>query len=59
VTTLWNVPVTRLDRPDAAAVGEWGEITKAQWAAQALWFANLNTPQDFAEAEAHIEALDT
>jgi molybdopterin-guanine dinucleotide biosynthesis protein A len=58
VTTLWNVPVTRLDRPDAAAVGEWGEITKAQWAAQALWFANLNTPQDFAEAEAHIEALD-
>jgi molybdenum cofactor guanylyltransferase len=26
---------------------------------QPLWFANLNTPEDFAEAEANIAALDT
>jgi hypothetical protein len=24
-----------------------------------LWFANLNTPEEFAEAERHIDALDT
>jgi molybdopterin-guanine dinucleotide biosynthesis protein A len=25
---------------------------------QSLWFANLNTPEDFAEAEANASALD-
>jgi molybdenum cofactor guanylyltransferase len=55
VTGLWNVPVTVLQRSDTDV----SEITEAQWAAQALWFANLNTPQDFRDAEAHIEALDT
>jgi molybdenum cofactor guanylyltransferase len=29
------------------------------FAAQPLWFANLNTPEDFAEAEANIAVLDT
>lgn len=37
----------------------WQTITEAQYAAQPLWFANLNTPEDFAEAEANITALDT
>ena len=23
------------------------------------WFANLNTPEEFAEAEKHLDALDT
>lgn len=55
-TALWNLPATAVESPDAAQMAE---ITKAQKAAQALWFANLNTPQDFAEAEGHIEALDT
>lgn len=32
-------------------------ISRAQLAAWHLWFVNLNTPQDFAEAEAHFEAL--
>jgi molybdopterin-guanine dinucleotide biosynthesis protein A len=34
-------------------------LTKAQRAARHLWFANLNTPQEFAEAERHVDALDT
>ena len=25
----------------------------------ASWFANLNTPEEFAEAEKHLDALDT
>jgi molybdopterin-guanine dinucleotide biosynthesis protein A len=29
-----------------------------QQAAQHLWFTNLNTPDDLAQAEAHLEALD-
>jgi molybdenum cofactor guanylyltransferase len=33
--------------------------TAAQDAAMHLWFANLNTPEDFAMAEAHVNALDT
>jgi len=33
--------------------------TEAQRAASHLWFANLNTPEDFAEAQAHADALDT
>jgi molybdenum cofactor guanylyltransferase len=37
----------------------WQILTDAQRAAQALWFANLNTPREFAEAEANISALDT
>ena len=28
-------------------------------AAKHLWFANLNTPEEFAEAERHLDALDT
>jgi len=35
------------------------DTTEAQQAAQHLWFANLNTPEDFAEAEKHLNALDT
>jgi molybdopterin-guanine dinucleotide biosynthesis protein A len=33
-------------------------LTPAQRAAQPFWFNNLNTPEDFAEAEAHVDALD-
>jgi molybdenum cofactor guanylyltransferase len=33
-------------------------ITTGQRATIPLWFANLNTPEDFAEAETHIAALD-
>jgi molybdopterin-guanine dinucleotide biosynthesis protein A len=33
--------------------------TAAQLAAKHLWFANLNTPEEFAEAERSVDALDT
>lgn len=38
---------------------EWMYMTEAQQRAQPLWFANLNTPEEFAEAERHVDALDT
>jgi molybdopterin-guanine dinucleotide biosynthesis protein A len=38
---------------------DWMYITEAQQRAKGLWFANLNTLDDFAEAERHIDALDT
>ena len=34
-------------------------LTAAQLRARHLWFANLNTPEEFAEAERHVDALDT
>ena len=41
------------DQPD------WASPTPAQQAYAGNWFANLNTPEDFAEAEKHLDALDT
>ena len=38
---------------------DWMYTTEAQQRALRLWFANLNTPEDFAEAERHVDALDT
>jgi len=37
----------------------WWTVTAAQQEAKHLWFANLNTPEEFAEAERHLDALDT
>jgi hypothetical protein len=37
----------------------WLATTEAQQMAKHLWFANLNTPDEFAEAERHLDALDT
>jgi molybdenum cofactor guanylyltransferase len=37
----------------------WRRLTKAQDAARRLWFANLNTPEEFAEAQGFVDALDT
>jgi molybdopterin-guanine dinucleotide biosynthesis protein A len=37
----------------------WQRLTEVQRKAQRLWFANLNTPEEFAEAERHASALDT
>jgi len=37
----------------------WQFSTPAQEAATHLYFANLNTPEDFAEAEKHADVLDT
>jgi molybdenum cofactor guanylyltransferase len=37
----------------------WCKLTKEQDAARSLWFANLNTPEEFAEAQGFVGALDT
>jgi molybdopterin-guanine dinucleotide biosynthesis protein A len=37
----------------------WQVLTPAQRTTQELWFANLNTPEDFVLAEANIDSLDT
>lgn len=37
----------------------WLAITEAQQEAKHLWFANLNTPEEFAVAERYVAALDT
>jgi molybdopterin-guanine dinucleotide biosynthesis protein A len=37
----------------------WSSSTPAQEAATYLYFANLNTPEDFIEAEKHADVLDT
>jgi molybdopterin-guanine dinucleotide biosynthesis protein A len=37
----------------------WWTLTEAQQRIKHLWFANLNTPEEFAEAEKHLDALDT
>lgn len=57
---FWCVPMsgfraTGVKKPSEA----WMHTTEAQEAVQDLWFANLNTPEEFAEAEKHVDALDT
>jgi len=37
----------------------WRSATDAQRKNCSLWFANLNTPEEFAEAKQHVDALDT
>jgi molybdopterin-guanine dinucleotide biosynthesis protein A len=46
-------------RPGRGESEPWWTITEAQQAAKHLWFANLNTPEEFADAEKHLDALDT
>jgi hypothetical protein len=41
------------------AEGSWKTLTKGQLDARRLWFANLNTPEEFLEAEQRVDALDT
>jgi molybdopterin-guanine dinucleotide biosynthesis protein A len=49
------------EEEDADALGGegWRKLTAAQIAARPLWFANLNSPDDLAEAADNIAALDT
>jgi molybdopterin-guanine dinucleotide biosynthesis protein A len=47
-------------RPGPQQMGEdWWYTTEAQERHSGSWFANLNTPEEFAEAERHLDALDT
>jgi molybdenum cofactor guanylyltransferase len=43
----------------AASTEPWDKLTEAQLAGQPLWFLNVNTKQDLAIVQAHIDALDT
>jgi molybdenum cofactor guanylyltransferase len=57
---LWNVPMNSFRATRGKGRKEdWCYTTDAQHAAQSLWFANLNTPEEFAEAERYLDALDT
>jgi len=56
---LQKLPATAIALPaSTATLPAWCSITPAQRDAQPLWFANLNTPEDFAEAETRAGALD-
>ena len=47
-------------KPGPRQTGEdWWYTTEAQEQGSGRWFANLNTPEEFAEAERHLGALDT
>jgi molybdenum cofactor guanylyltransferase len=56
-TGLWNVPVDF--RSGNGPEEDWWVPTDAQNVAKHLWFANLNTPEEFSEAERHVDGLDT
>jgi molybdopterin-guanine dinucleotide biosynthesis protein A len=57
VEMQWDDPFLA---PTAKDEGEvWRFLSEAQKEGPSRWFANLNTPEEFAEAERHIDALDT
>jgi molybdopterin-guanine dinucleotide biosynthesis protein A len=56
VEMQWDDPFAPVVKGDSAP---WRTPTKAQRENWSLWFANLNTPEEFAEAERHVDALDT
>jgi molybdopterin-guanine dinucleotide biosynthesis protein A len=57
VEMQWDDPF----HAQAARGGEetWRSLSEAQRESSSRWFANLNTPQEFVEAEKHVDALDT
>ena len=58
---LFNLPWS-VDQQLTILPGEnypWCKLTKEQDAARRLWFANLNTPEEFTEAQGFVGALDT
>jgi molybdenum cofactor guanylyltransferase len=57
---LFNLPWS-VDQefPVLSDESDWGKLTKPQNAARRVWFANLNTPEEFAEAQGFVDALDT
>ncbi|XWK67303.1 hypothetical protein RBB80_28185 [Tunturiibacter gelidiferens] len=57
----WNDQSTFRATPNLHGRGreDWMVTTESQQSAKHLWFANLNTPEEFAEAERYVDALDT
>jgi molybdopterin-guanine dinucleotide biosynthesis protein A len=59
---MWKIPYWSglTSKPGPQRTGEdWWYTTDAQERHSGSWFANLNTPEEFAEAERHLDALDT
>ncbi len=59
---MWKIPYWSglMSKPGPERKGEdWWYTTDAQERHSGSWFANLNTPEEFAEAEKHLDALDT
>jgi molybdopterin-guanine dinucleotide biosynthesis protein A len=58
---LWKIPYWSglRSRPGPKPKESWRYTTAAQERESARWFANLNAPEEFAEAERHTDALDT
>jgi molybdopterin-guanine dinucleotide biosynthesis protein A len=54
-TVLFELPIDQNFRFTGTP---WASITSAQQRDKMLWFANLNTPEDFAAAELHVDALE-
>ncbi len=60
VNTLWDEDGEDRELVIEAGGGEpWQGVTKPQRLAKGLWFANLNTPEEFADGERHVDTLDT
>ena len=53
----WDENAVVSDRPYPGA--GWWQLTETQKSNQSRWFANLNTPEEFAEGEKFASALDT
>jgi molybdopterin-guanine dinucleotide biosynthesis protein A len=58
VNWIWDKDTEFAAEPKSA-VEPWRRLTHSQQEARHLWFANLNTRQEFADAEMHLDALDT
>jgi len=56
VEMQWDEPFVPAGNGEGEA---WRILTEAQRENLSRWFANLNTPQEFIEAERHVDALDT
>lgn len=63
-TVFFSIPWNEMSRFSTNASSlesdkTWWNLTEQQQAAKGLWFTNLNTPEEFAEAQRHVDALDT
>ena len=58
---LFNLPWSVDGEFPAQSGGDepWRKLTKEQEAARRWWFANLNMPEEFREAQVFVDALDT
>jgi molybdenum cofactor guanylyltransferase len=59
LNTIWEKSVEELGSVGANGIEPWRAISEAQRAAVHRWFSNLNTPEEFADAGLHLDALDT